>query len=143
MTTPPRLEVRTATVAILIALAMLMAPLCGSLCASAKNCPLSGAPGSEPGDCHHQTASDNSAGPQMHNTSAKTCSASELPAAALNPSKSPYERLQSRISTSPLLSVAAVERFPSLIRTSQPRWRDGSSLSETNDQATDTTVLRI
>lgn len=135
---------RTASVAVVTILAMLVAPFCSSLCATSQGCSAGAAiEGSDGGDCHHGAAASGTDGLRTGFFAATTCGSSELPAATVSSSKS-WDELQRTRSVAPQLYVVATAKpFPSSPCTSRARWRESCGHVGTNDRVTRTTVLRI
>jgi hypothetical protein len=135
---------RIATVAIVTALALLVAPFCGSLCAASPGCSTSVAiQGPETGDCHHGAAAASANGSQAGFLAAATCNSPELPAATVSSSKSWDGLLETRSTTPRLHSLAPMHYFPSSPCARGARWRESFGTAGPNDRVTQTTVLRI
>jgi hypothetical protein len=135
---------RTASVAIVTVLALLVAPFCGSLCAASRGCSgnvATEAP--EGGDCHHGAATASANGSQAGFFAATTCNSSDLAAATVSSSKTWNELQEARGTTLRLHVVAATHRFPSPLCTRGARWREAYGLAGTSDSVTQTNVLRI
>jgi hypothetical protein len=135
---------RSASVAIVAMMALLISPFCGPLCA-ANACAGGSASGrANADDCHHQ-ATPNGADALRTRLVAKTpCNSPDLPPATLGATKNWSSLWESRRASAPQFhSLAPTLHSAFSLGVSRARWRQNNSAAGTKSKATNGTVLRI
>jgi len=145
--TEPRNKIarlRAAGVAVTTILAMLVAPLCGTLCATSSHCSArAGVAPSEAGACHHNASFAAADASQTGIAAAKMCNQVDLPAVTPRTTKSWSPSLETHGSTPQLQAIAANERSASSLGVSRAPWLKTSDRPRPSDPHISTTILQI
>jgi hypothetical protein len=132
----------TACIAILTTLAVLIAPFCGRICASASGCENGTAIAGSADSCHHAVVSNRSQSEGFALASGKLCNPHDLPAIVTSEQTLP-SLLDTSTSTVLLFGIQYSKYLNLNLVVRVARWRDNVDPPPASLPATSTSVLRI